>query len=80
MMIAVEGIQPKMLMPAPPRMSRHSSLLQFATANAAYTSAAGAASLASQQDVLLLLRNKYNLSVVALPSVTAPQVLPSCYG
>jgi hypothetical protein len=67
MMIAVEGIQPKMLMPAPPRMSRHGSLLQFATANAAYTSASGVSSLSPQQDVLLLLRNKCNLPAATLP-------------
>jgi hypothetical protein len=60
MMIAVEGMKPRTMLPVAPRMTRHSSLLQFATANAAYTSAfAGVPSQASQQDVLLLLRNRF---------------------
>jgi len=59
MMIAVEGMKPRTMLPVAPRMTRHSSLLQFATANAAYTSAFALPSQASQQDVLLLLRNRF---------------------
>lgn len=77
MMMAVEGIQPRNLLSGRPRMSRHSSLLHFATVNAAYTSASGAHASASPQDVLLLLRNKCYIRVLAdIKSIRADPSLP----
>jgi hypothetical protein len=80
MMISVHSIHPRPLVQGPPRMTRHSSLLQFATANAAYASSTGASLASPEQDVLLLLRRRCCLfvSMTAQPLITALQVLPSC--
>jgi hypothetical protein len=54
-----------------------SSLLHFATANAAYTSSSGAASIARQQDVLLLLRSRCCIRVLSdIHAIQADSSLP----
>jgi hypothetical protein len=83
MMIAVEGMRPRPVLREPPRMTRHSSLLQFATANAAYTSVSHT-SLHQSQDVLLVLRNKSRPPQRVIPSAQLltlhSQVLPPLLG
>jgi hypothetical protein len=77
MIMAIEGIQPRTFVASRPRLTRHGSLLQFATANAAYTSASGAHSPKSQQDVLLLLRSRCCSRVLTdIRSIQADSSLP----